>query len=197
MEKDIYKIARDACAGNVSCVSQSNEAWCRYTQEKGEFYRELMPKEAEACILSEANWLFRRGCNGSYEFNIYVHPGDICWLDYGRAYNREMGFQHFGLILTICAGKALIAPITSSASSYERTYGDSGNYDNVKYQMSIGIPKGLRRYCTVYLNDLRFINTARIIGKRGYIPVNSPLFIEIKRRVKEILGETEEERWSC
>ena len=27
---------------------------------------------------------------------VIVRVGDICYIDYGKAYQREIGYQHFG-----------------------------------------------------------------------------------------------------
>ena len=53
--------------------------------------------------------------------------------------------------------------------------------------MRIGLIPGLIRPSVLFLNDLRFINTARVIDVKAYISPDSSLFKRIEERVKEVV----------
>ena len=53
--------------------------------------------------------------------------------------------------------------------------------------MRIGLIEGMKKESVLFLNDCKYINTARIIDVKATIPENSALFGRIVRRVKECL----------
>lgn len=159
----------------------------QYLQSMREAYQQLMPGKVGRCMISEENWIDRGSLACGEEIGIKVRPGDICWMDYGQAYLNEMGYQHFGLIITICNHKALVIPLTSNESAYARAYDPVDNPLGNRCLMRIGLIPGLRKASTLYLNDMKFLNTARMFEIRAHLEQNDPLFIEIKDRLREML----------
>ncbi len=163
---------------------ETPQEWKTYIHLREVIYSRFLPGYVEHNLKSEVMWVLRGRYASGEDIGIRVHPGDICWLDYGQSFNNEMGYQHFGLILSISHRKALVIPLTSNEEMYRKAGECSPHYDHL---MQIGMPKGLRKNSTLFLNDLRYINTARILHTRAHIDVDSELFLEIRKRVTEIL----------
>ena len=160
------------------------QEWKAYVKQREEIYGRFLPGYVDHNMKSEAMWVLRGRYASGEDIGIRVSPGDICWLDYGQTFNNEMGYQHFGLIVSIVHRKALVIPLTSNEEMYRKAGEENSRYDHL---MRIGMPQGLRRNSTLFLNDMRYINTARILETRAHIDVDSELFQEICRRASSIL----------
>ena len=53
-------------------------------------------KELTSLYISEKNYQERRNMPSNASTGVIVRVGDICYIDYGKAYQREIGYQHFG-----------------------------------------------------------------------------------------------------
>ncbi len=165
------------------------QEWTDYIRSRKDVYDSLMPGYVLPNMRSEAMWVLRGKCRCGDDVGVKVQRGDVCWLDYGQTFNTEMGYQHFGLVLTLCHHKALVVPLTSNPQAYEK----AGDPDHPSvHLMRIGQLEGLTRPSTLFLNDLRFINTARILELRARIDPDGTLFQEILHRVNAIVDGTQE-----
>ena len=151
------------------------EQWGAYLSLKEEEFSALSVRQAHCHLVSEANWLNRKDARSCVQLGVKAKIGDICYIDFGQAYLNEAGFQHFGVILSFCNGKAFVVPMTSNPATYKMAY------DPVE------CPNGRRHLMRIGLNDCKYINTARIIDVQATIPENSALFRHIVNRVKECL----------
>lgn len=131
-------------------------------------------------LVSKLNYFRRKNALNCLEFNVIVRCGDICFIDYGQSYVQEIGYLHFGLIVSMNRGKALVVPITGANT--KTIHKDNDEMDHI---FQLGRIKGMRKLCACYLNDAKWINTARIIDVKSHIPVYGELFQEIKKRIKE------------
>lgn len=162
-----------------------------YMHLKAEVYEEILPASLSNALLSEANWLGRGNYMSGEEIGIFVKVGDVVYLDYGQAYLNEMGYQHFGLVMAICEKKALVVPMTSNVKTYGNAYDSSNNPIGRENLFPLpGVIDGLRKPSVLFLNDMKFINTARIIEKKAHIDVKSALFRKIQLRLMAILFGT-------
>ena len=161
----------------------SEEVLNEYINETYGIYQEMPCKDALVSMLSEQNYRQRHKASGCEELGVWVRVGDICYIDFGLSYLNEAGFQHFGLVLKIVNNKAFVIPMTSN----EKTYKDSISNYRKNHLMPIGKVRGMNKNSVLFLNDAKFINTARIIDVKAYIPPTCPLFKEINRRLKELL----------
>jgi len=57
--------------------------------------------------------------------------------------------------------------------------------------MKIGLVNGLNKPSVLFLNDIRFINTARVIDIKAHIPVTAPMFKEVQKRMLRVMFSTE------
>ena len=154
--------------------------WRNYIRARKEIYSRLLPDYLKPNMRSEAMWVIRSQCGSGEEVGVHVVPGDICWMDFGQTFLNEMGYQHFGLVLSIWNRKALVIPLTSNAAAYEKAGNGSLLWNHL---FRIGMPEGLNRPSTLFLNDIRFINTARILYVRAHIDPDSELFHAIQTRL--------------
>lgn len=158
------------------------EVWSSYVEESVEHYQTLKPKEALPEMISEKNYFSRANATSCDELGVWVKVGDICFIDFGKSYLNEAGYQHFGIVMKFMNNKALVIPMTSNPKTYK---------DALLMQKShlfpIGKLEGMYRHSVLFLNDARFINTARIIDVKANIPIQSTLFQQIKKKLLELL----------
>lgn len=150
-------------------------------------YRAMNAKQARDSLLSEYNYQMRAKLKSSRSFGLDISAGDICYIDYGKAYISEVGYQHFGLVLKVYCGKAFVIPMTSNAVNYELVYDPISNPTGLRHLMRLGKMDGLYKYSVLFLNDGKFINTARIIDIKAHLDVDSELFKQIFERFIDCL----------
>lgn len=167
--------------------SEENRIWNNYIRSRTELYKKLMPSNVSGSMISEANWVIRSRYSSGDQIGISVTKGDICYLDYGQTYLNEAGFQHFGLVVTVFEKKALIIPMTSNRITYEKAYDPVERPDGRKHLMRLGQIRGMNKPSVLFLNDARFINTARIIDVKSHISPRSKTFHDVQERLKEIM----------
>lgn len=173
-----------------------NRSNTKLIDEAAQYYLSRLMKQYDAMqfgelkrnLISEFNYEKRKEMKSSELVGFKVRIGDICYLDFGKAYINEAGFQHFGVIISINNSKAFVVPMTSNASMYDQSYCSKTYTCGKKHLMRLGDIEGLNKKSVLFLNDAKYINTARIIEIKGYIDPKSELFYEIKQRLKECLN---------
>ena len=167
--------------------NQDDRIWNNYIQSRTNLYRRLLPANVNSSMISEANWMIRSRYASGEQMGITVSKGDICYLDYGQTYLNEAGFQHFGLTLAVYERKALIIPMTSNKITYEKAYDPVESPHGRKHLMRLGQIRGMNKPSVLFLNDARFINTARVIDIKAHISRRSKTFRDVQERLKEII----------
>ncbi|MBW9212940.1 MULTISPECIES: hypothetical protein [Terrabacteria group] len=165
----------------------AKELWANYMDDRRKVYDLVVPDQVDSALVSEANWITRSQYSCGQSLGVRVKVGDICYLDYGQAYLNEMGYQHFGLVFSLFAKKALIIPMTSNPSTYAKAFDAHYQQSGKEHLMRIGLVPGLVKPSVLFLNDLRFINTARVIDVKAYISPDSSLFKSIEERVEKVV----------
>ncbi len=145
------------------------------------------PIVARNILLSEYNHKVRSQLKSCKLFGMTIEEGDIVYADFGKAYILEMGYQHFGVVVKVYNAKALIIPMTSNMEAYHNAYDELINPNGLSHLMKIGRQQGCFKYSVLYLNDAKFINTARIINKKGHIDTESLLYKKIVDRLIQII----------
>ncbi|QIK68936.1 hypothetical protein G7062_00965 [Erysipelothrix sp. HDW6C] len=149
-----------------------------YLKDYEAFLRKMTSWQQKKECISGYNRIHRMNYWSSEALNIDVSVGDVCYIDFGHAYINENGYQHFGLVLASHNHKLLVIPMTSKASSIQqaRNLNDEGK----RHLYYIGKIRGLNKPSVLFLNDCKFINSARIISVNGHIAPNSAMFREIR-----------------
>lgn len=162
--------------------------WTNYMHYRKELYAPLVSSSLPNSLISEANWIVRGRCKSGEDLGIRLKPGDICYLDYGQAYLNEAGYQHFGLVITVYSHKALVVPMTSNKAQYASAYDEKENPRGKRHLMRIGALPGMAKPSVLFLNDMKFINTARVIDVKAHMDENSVLFLRVKTRLLRIIS---------
>lgn len=177
--------------GTAEKCCEHHDAWVKYIKARKEFVKKVDQKNYEGNLISDANWLLRNQLTSCESLGFEVRQGDVCYIDFGQAYLNEIGFQHFGLILSINQKKAFVVPMTSNETQYRTAYDIIKNPTGKKHLMRIGCLPGMAKSSVLFLNDCKYINTARIIDVKAHLSVTSPCFRLIKKRIIKLINESE------
>lgn len=175
--------------GEEKTVSEQEywqEVWEEYVEESSGYYSLMKVSDARVHMISETNYRNRGKLRSCEAVGVRVSVGDICFIDFGMSYLNEAGFQHFGLIMKFCNNKAYVIPMSSNTSSYHKAYGKD-NPNGKKHLMKLGRIYGMNKESVLFLNDAKWINTARIIDVKAHIDKRDVLFNEIKQRMLDCL----------
>ncbi len=164
---------------------RSEEIFQQYVNQYQQYMRSLSTKQLSRECISGLNRLQRQSLRSSSQLNIHVRVGDVCYIDFGQVYINEAGYQHFGLILSMVNHKAFVLPMTSNSTTYQYANDPSRIEHGKTHLYQLGWIEGLNKQSVAFLNDCRFINTARIIAVKGHIDADGEYFREIVERVKE------------
>ena len=167
--------------------------WPSYLDTRESIYNLLDAEHCEQNLISEVNWADRKKYTGSREFGIPVKVGDICYIDYGQAYLNEIGYQHFGLIVSITEGKMFVVPMTSNTVQYAKAYDPVSNPTGRKHLMRLGQIGEMNKPSVLFLNDVKYLNTSRVIRKVAHMDTRRELFWSVKIRVLETIFNKEAE----
>ncbi len=137
-------------------------------------------------LVSKMNYSQRKNVDSCERLGVHIHVGDVCYIDYGLAYQYEIGYLHFGLILSLRHGKAFVVPISGNYQAFQQAYSKQ-NPNGKRHLMRLGKVPGLNKLSVLYVNDAKWINTARIIDVKAHIQVQGELFQEIKKRTIEMI----------
>ena len=185
--KRLYEMVdEDQKEGALGEKAYWKDLWKCYIEEKSMDYAALSVKEAIPRLVSEQNLRERRHAGSCGELGVDIRVGDICYIDFGEAYISEIGYQHFGLIITIFHNKAFVVPMSRNHAAYLQAYSKE-NPKGKRHLMRLGKIKGMNKESVLFINDAKWINTARIIDVKAHLRRDSELFCEIKDRVKNCL----------
>ena len=168
-------------------VTQYDEHWLieETLQDIKRDWLERPQHEMLRQLLSTQNYILRSQYSTHPELRITA--GDICFIDFGHAYQHEAGYQHFGIVLPVVNGKVFVIPMTSNDDAFTHAYDEKTNPSGKKHLFRFKQCCGLNRDSVLFLNDCKFINSSRIIEVKGHLEQESKLFTEIKLRVFECL----------
>ncbi|CAM3710813.1 hypothetical protein ERUR111494_08075 [Erysipelothrix urinaevulpis] len=140
-----------------------------------------LPTDKQKCeCISKMNQMKRKKYWSCNDININITCGDICYVDFGVGYINECSYQHFGIILKMMNHKVYVLPMTSNKRTVEKS--KLCEKDHLFY---IGQPEGLHKETCTFINDGRFINSARVISVNAHIDTDCKLFKELNKVVIE------------
>ena len=100
--------------------------------------------------------------------------------------SKWVGYQHFGLVLAMKNGKIFVVPMSGNSSAYHRAY-DPVSHMGKRHLMRLPEIEGLNKASVLFLNDAKWINSARVIDVKAHIDPNSHLFDKIKKCVMQMM----------
>lgn len=68
------------------------EAFKDYMAGLPDEFNRMTRKEARDSLLSEYNYKVRSKLKSCRSFGLNIEPGDVCYIDFGRAYVTEAGY---------------------------------------------------------------------------------------------------------
>jgi len=178
----IKLLTSDLCSKELEALILK---WLNYEYRK---LKKLPRHRVSQILLSRFNYNYRREFKSSELVKIKVEVGDICYIDFGETYITEAGFQHFGLVLNLYNSKAFVLPMTSNNSMYLQSYSPTSYPCGKKHLFRLGSVAGLSKPSVLFLNDGKYLNTARIINVIGHLDTRSEVFKQIKLQLAENLG---------
>jgi hypothetical protein len=181
----------DQCPQMWGTMDQGYQKWEEYVEARRELYSRLASENENANLTSELNWMLRSQYAGCHQLGIDVFPGDVCYMDFGQAYKYEIGYQHFGIVISICFGKALVVPMTSNPVQYAQAFDPTENPTGRKHLMRLGRIGSMNKPSVLFLNDMKFVNTSRIIDVKGHLSTGSDKFMAIRKRLLEEVSGSE------
>lgn len=150
-------------------IERDRAAWDAFLDAKKQLLEKKRPRESMSYLWSQYNYFSRNNLHSHLATGVWIRTGDICFIDFGCAYQCEMGYLHFGIIYKIVNNKAFVFPITS-------------NEKHLKENLFVlGTIAPMNKESYVILNDGKFINTARIIDVKAHVPPESELFQELRK----------------
>lgn len=165
---------------------EDGDLWKNYLENKKTVYEQMNDTHFEESLISEANWTQRHMYTCGEGLGMYPMIGDICFMDFGQAYLHEIGYQHFAIIMNMYGKKALVIPMTSNAIQFAAAYDPVDNPNGKKHLMRLGKIGNMAKPSVMFLNDIRFVNTARIIKIVAHLDTDSELFWKVQQRVLEV-----------
>ena len=175
------QIEKEGKKGKVADTTYWPDVYDIFVQEESQHYKAMSVEDAAPMMISRINLANRKHLTGCDELGVDIRVGDICYIDYGEAYLYEIGFQHFGLILKLENKKALVVPMSGNQQAYMQAY--SKDHPNGKqHLMRFGKMEGMNKRSVLFLNDVKWISTARIIDVKSHLSKESEFFKEIKER---------------
>lgn len=148
-------------------------------EQEFQMLEELSINEVYDYMISKLNFCQRKQAYSYKDIlsQLRIEKGDICFIDYGQAYLMEIGYQHFGLILAFKHNKAFVVPMTGKPIHKKKSH-----------LFALGEIPGLYKESCLFLNDAKWINTARIIDVKGHIDPKSQKFQDILKSVCKCIG---------
>ena len=77
--------------------------------------------------------------------------------------------------------------MTSNPETYEKAYHPQMNPKGKKNLYAIGQLEGLNKKSVLFLNDAKYLNTARIIDIKAHIPTQGSLYKDIIEHLRECI----------
>lgn len=171
----------------LSLPYERKQQWQCYLNYRKAVYQEILSSHSHVNLLSELNWMLRSQMPSGESLGIRVRSGDICYFDFGQAFLYETGYQHFGIIMSICHYKALVVPMTSNRGQYQSAYDPFENPNGKIHLMRFGKVGSMNKDSVLFLNDMKYLNTARVIDIKGHLDIHSPLFHKIQQRLMKVM----------
>lgn len=162
-----------------------NRSVNRTVEEYLETYRKyiylLPPYYIRKECISGLNRMCRQKNWSCESLNMTVSIGDICYMEFGQAFINEAGYQHFGLVMGIFNYKLFVVPMTSNFEIIRQAR--NINLFGKRHLYYIGKIPGLNKSSVLFLNDCKYVNSARIISINGHIDPSSAMFKEIRNLI--------------
>ena len=116
--------------------------------------------DTASLLIAEQDWLKRKDSISTYKNVI----GKILKIDFGKTYNTEIGYIHYGLCISEFDDKYLVIPLTTANDEIKASYHPKYRVYGKKRLFLLKKEDGNTQDSALYMNDARYITGSRIIG---------------------------------
>lgn len=143
--------------------------------------------DASSTILSDANWIQKstfKSFKDDNGFDILIEPGKVYYIDYGKTFNGELAYFHYGLCIGKRDGKILVVPITSGKDYFSSAYHPINNPNANKKNRQALQSEGFGKDCVLKINDTKYISAGRIESES--ITISNDILLQIQKQVFQV-----------
>jgi|GEM_PF-2259986 hypothetical protein len=145
--------------------------------------KQLNAYNSSSILKSEATWLQKHSFTEYRDENnktVDINIGNVCYIDYGKTYQGELSYYHYGLCVGVRDGKILIIPITSGTNWRTECYHPILNPNkNKKFRQALK-SEGFSKDCVLKINDAKFLSAGRIDSIDNESEINKEILKEIQ-----------------
>lgn len=132
----------------------------KYLSNFREYLLSLKVYDTASLLIAEQDWLKRK----DFSINYNKLVGRILKVDFGKVYNCENGYFHYGVCISEFDDKYLVIPMTTSNDEIKIAYHPTYRVTGEKRLYLLKKEDGNTKDAALYVNDAKFISNGRIIS---------------------------------
>lgn len=173
---------------NKTSKASDNEDCKRELEKYLNNFREFMLNQSvydmTSLLIAEQDWIKRHSRQQVFLESLV---GKILRVDFGKAYLCENGFVHYAICIAENQGKYCVIPMTTANDEIKMAYHPEFRPTGEKRLYLLKKSDGNSKDSALYINDLKFISSGRIIkvGSR----INDEAYNNIIELVCEVVLE--------
>lgn len=132
----------------------------KYLNNFREFMLNQSVYDMTSLLIAEQDWIKRHSKQQVFSENLV---GKILRVDFGKTYLCENGFVHYALCIAENQGKYCVIPMTTANDEIKMAYHPKFRQTGEKRLYLLKKSDGNSKDAALYINDLKFISSGRII----------------------------------
>ena len=132
----------------------------KYLNNFREFMLNQSVYDMTSLLIAEQDWLKRHSKQQVFSENLV---GKILRVDFGKTYLCENGFVHYAICIAENQGKYCVIPMTTANDEIKMAYHPQFRQTGEKRLYLLKKSDGNSKDAALYINDLKFISSGRII----------------------------------
>lgn len=155
---------------NKTNKAEDNENCKKELEKYLNNFREFMLNQSvydmTSLLIAEQDWIKRHSKQQLFSESLV---GKIIRVDFGKTYLCENGFVHYAVCIAENQGKYCVIPMTTANDEIKMAYHPSFRPTGEKRLYLLKKTDGNSKDSALYINDLKFISSGRIIKVGGRI----------------------------
>lgn len=132
----------------------------KYLDNFREHLLSLSIYDMSSLLIAEQDWISRYKNNKTISESLI---GKILKVDFGKTYLLENGLIHYAVCISECNGKYCVVPMTTSTDEIKAAFHPDFRPYGEKRLYLLKKNDGNAKDAALYINDLKFISSGRII----------------------------------
>lgn len=153
----------------------------KYLRNFKEHMLTLSVYDMSSLLIAEQDWIKRYNKNTVYSDSLI---GKIIKVDFGKTYLCENGLIHYAICIGECQNKYLVVPMTTSNDEIKIAYHPEFRNTGEKRLYLLKKADGNSKDSALYINDMKFISSGRII--KVYNKISTVAYNNIIHLISEI-----------